>query len=179
MKIHKLNLDTETQDKLYELIKCDDFYDPINDLIRDFGETHNWLWQAGFNGKSGGYLVLYQGKKIPSGYKSYCPSCFQRNWTSVSENNGKCGKCGNDRKDYITTHMTIHSFIGRGTDDYEDFLNWEISQLRDRVNLLQSFAKLADSIVTEALYLAREYKVIEEEYAVVKTRPVMLSVAEA
>lgn len=41
-------------------------------MIEDFNEEHNFQWQTGTNGRSGGYLVLYQGGTKPSGYKSFC-----------------------------------------------------------------------------------------------------------
>jgi len=173
MKVHNLGLDRETANKLYDLMQCGNFYDTINDLIVNFGEEHGYSWQAGFNGRSGGYLVLYQGERKPSGYKSYCLQCSQLNYTSVLENSGKCGKCGSDRRDFPTTHMVVNSFPGRGTDDYEDFEDWEMYQLRERVELLRSFAKLADAIVAEAVYMAKEYNATEEEYTVVNTRLVM------
>jgi len=179
MKLHGLGFDSETRGKLYDLIQCDGFYCTINDLIYDFGIEHNWLWQAGFNGRSGGYLVLYQGEKKPSGYKSFCPMCGQKNWTSISENSGKCGVCKHDRIDYITPHMVVNTFPSRGTDDYDDFEDWEMYLLRKRVTLIQSFDKLADSIVAEAVYLANEYQVGEEKYTVLKTRAVMVNRQEA
>lgn len=111
MKIHCLGLDSETQNKLYALIQCRGFYDLIDDLMRDFGSEHGWLWQARFNGRCGGYLVLYQGERKPSGYKSYCPSCHQLNWTSISENSGKCGVCSHDRRDFTTPHMTTNDML--------------------------------------------------------------------
>ena len=72
MKFHRLGFDNETVSRLYELFQYDGFYDNINYLIHNFGVEHDWVWQAGFNGRSGGYLVLYQGGCKPSGYKSYC-----------------------------------------------------------------------------------------------------------
>lgn len=33
----------------------------INVLIHAFEHKYNYKWQAGFNGRSGGYLVLYSG----------------------------------------------------------------------------------------------------------------------
>jgi len=170
MKIHRLGLDSGTQNKLYDLIQCQGFYESINDLIRNFGEEHGWMWQARFNGRNGGYLVLYQGVRAPSGYKSYCPYCGQLNYTSVSENGGKCG---HDRKDFATPHMVVTTFPGRSTDEYENFEDWEMYQLRERVELVQSFGHLADAIVSEAVYLANEYNAVEEEYTEVKTRLVM------
>ena len=173
MKIHRLGLDSETQDKLYDLIQCDGFFHTINNLKVAFSSKHNWLWQARFNGKSGGYLVLYQGEKVPSGYKSYCLHCGQLNWTSISENSGKCGACGNERKDFATPHM-VSKFTGRGIDEYEDFDSWDMCDLRARVELVQSFDQLADDIVAEAIYLANNHEVIEEEYTESHTRLVMV-----
>ena len=54
----------------------------------------NYLWQAGMNGRSGGYLVLYQGEKRPSGYKSYCANCGQKNYRLAAGGNCTCGVCG-------------------------------------------------------------------------------------
>jgi len=61
MKIYNLGLGSEIQDRLYELMECEDFYRSINDFIGLFEQEHNYKWQAGFNGRQGGYLVLYQG----------------------------------------------------------------------------------------------------------------------
>lgn len=72
MKLYKLGLDREVEDKLWDMIQVPEFYDRINELIEDFGLQHNYLWQAGWNGRSNGYLVLYQGGTKPSGYLSYC-----------------------------------------------------------------------------------------------------------
>lgn len=55
------------QDKVYELMEVDGFYDNINMLINDFDYQFNHNWQAGFNGRSGGYLVLYKGGKNTDG----------------------------------------------------------------------------------------------------------------
>jgi len=70
--------------------------------------------------------------------------------------------------------MVVNRFPGRSTDDYEDYEDWDMYELRQRVNLLQSFAKLADAILAEAIYLANEYEAGEEEYTVIEKRPVML-----
>jgi hypothetical protein len=61
VKIYDLGLDREIEMKLYQMIYIDDFYEPINSIIREFNERHNYEYQIGFNGRSGGYLVLYRG----------------------------------------------------------------------------------------------------------------------
>ena len=175
LKIHNLRVDRETEERLYSLIQCEEFYLGIEFLIGEFGAANDWRWQAGFNGRSGGYLVLYQGSQKPSGYKSYCPSCGQRNYTSVTENSGNCGVCKNPRRDYSKTHMEISVFPGRGTDEGECFEDWDMDSLRERVELVQSFDRLADSIVAEAIYQADNFEIGEEEYTVTKTRPVLVA----
>jgi hypothetical protein len=57
----------ELQNKVYELRECAEFYNNITLLIRAFNIEHNYIWQAGFNGRSGGYLVLYKGGKKANG----------------------------------------------------------------------------------------------------------------
>jgi hypothetical protein len=57
MKIHKLGLTREECNKLYELMECSGAYDEINDLIECFNRASEY--QVGFNGRQGGYLVLY------------------------------------------------------------------------------------------------------------------------
>ena len=62
LKIYNV-IDNNLRDKVYEMLECEDFYFEINDLIHNFDIKHNHKWQAGFNGRSGGYLVLYTGGK--------------------------------------------------------------------------------------------------------------------
>jgi uncharacterized protein YcgL (UPF0745 family) len=53
----------ELQDNVYEVIQTDEYWDKVKDLISDFQVKYDYRWQAGFNGRSGGYLVLYKGGK--------------------------------------------------------------------------------------------------------------------
>jgi len=174
LKIHGFGFADEIAMNLYSLVQCEEFYAEIAELLRDFAAEYNWLWQAGFNGRSGGYLVLYQGERKPSGYKSYCPYCGQLNYSSVAENSGKCGICKKDRKDFSSPHLVINMFTGRGIDQYEDFEDWGMRELKEQVALVQRFDRLADDIVAKAVYLANKFTVEQEEYSVTKIRPVMV-----
>ena len=175
LKIHRLGLEADIMNKLFELIMVPEFFDPLNDLMREFGEEHDYRWQAGMNGRSGGYLVLYQGRLEPSGYKSYCSRCGQQNYKSVAESGNICGCCREPaRRDYPKPHMRVVTYPGRGADQHEDFEDWALGDLRDRVSLVQSFDKLADAIVREAVWIAQNYDVREESYTVTKTRPVLV-----
>jgi len=175
LKITHLGLNGKIVDKLFDLIQTDAFRDTLRDLMDAFGEKHNYEWQAGFNGRSGGYLVLYQGEKKPSGYKSYCIECGQRNYKTVAESGNICGRCKEpERRDYLRTHMNVHTFPGRGTDHYDDFGDWELYSLRNRVELVQEFDLLADSIVKEAVHMVEVYDVQDETYYIPQTRKVMV-----
>ena len=66
MKVYNLTEDSRIKEKLYELLdeeKGFDLFNTINSLIENFNRLNNYEWQAGFNGRSGGYLVLYKGGK--------------------------------------------------------------------------------------------------------------------
>ena len=66
LKINRV-IRPELQNKVFEMMDCEGFYDDINMLISDFDREQDYQWQAGFNGRSGGYLVLYHGGKHPDG----------------------------------------------------------------------------------------------------------------
>ena len=162
MKLYKLGLDRETEDKLWDMIQVPEFYERLNERIEDFNWQHNYLWQAGWNGRSGGYLVLYQGGTKPSRYRSYCTICGQKNYTSVAETGNWCGVCNEEaRVDYIKPPMQIFSFPGRDVDMDEDFEDWSLYELQQRTELVQEFDRLADDIVAEALYIAQNHSVEE------------------
>lgn len=163
MKLYRLDLDQETMDTLYDMIQVPEFYDDLSMLIQDFNTAHNYQWQAGWNGRSGGYLVLYQGKKTPSKHRSFCTKCGQKNFKSVAETGTRCGVCGREtRVDFITPPMEIVVFPGRGTDQGEDFGEWSMEELRQRTVLVQEFDQLADAITSMAVHLAQSCKVVEE-----------------
>ena len=162
MKLYKLGLDRGTEDKLWDMIQVPEFYERLNERIEDFNWQHNYLWQAGWNGRSGGYLVLYQGGTKPSRYRSYCTKCGQKNYTSVAETGNWSGVCNEEaRVDYIKPPMQIFSFPGRDVDMDEDFEDWSLYELQQRTELVQEFDRLADDIVAEALYIAQNHSVEE------------------
>lgn len=170
VKVYNLGLTREQEDKLWDMIECEDFYDEINYLKNDFASVHNYSWQVGFNGKSGGYLVLYQGYTKPSEHKSFCTNCGQRNFTSVAETGTRCGRCGEEaRVDYKTPPMQIGIYPGKDTDMGEDFEDWDMYDLKNRVRLVQEFDKLCDDILALVVSMIDNAEVEEETIYVPKT----------
>lgn len=60
MKIYNI-FPRKYQDAVCALLDEFDAYFGVNRLIHNFEHKYNYKWQAGFNGRSGGYLVLYTG----------------------------------------------------------------------------------------------------------------------
>lgn len=123
LKIYNV-IDKELQNKVFELMEAEEFYYSINVLIHEFDKSNNYQWQAGFNGRSGDYLVLYKG-----GIKD--------------------GK--------------IFSYPGKSINDEEV-----------PAEVLKAFRQLAINIVKETEYMAKNYKIQDEEYTITKTRKVLI-----
>ena len=58
VKLPHLNIDDD--DNAYEILDQGEVFNEINEVISDWGRKHKHRWQAGFNGRSDGYIVLYQ-----------------------------------------------------------------------------------------------------------------------
>ena len=148
-----------------------DWHEKLSDLLEDFGRKYEWQWQAGINGRSGGYIVLYRGGIKPSGYKSYCTHCGQMNYQAVAEGEiGICGRCdARARVNFKQTHMQVFTWPGKSVDEREDFTDWTLSEIIERVELVQDFDRLCDAIVNEYYYICKNYRITEEEILVPKT----------
>ena len=176
IKLHQIDKpDDIDSDTWWEMLWITEWQEKLSDLLEDFGRKHEWQWQAGINGRSGGYVVLYRGGIKPSGHKSYCTHCGQKNYQSVSEGKvGICGKCdAKARVNFKQTLMQVFTWPGKDVDMYEDFEGWTLSELRERVELVQEFDKLCDNITSSYFYLCRSYLITEEEILVPKTIKVL------
>jgi len=167
-------------DTWWEMLRVTNWHDTLSDLLEDFARRHNWQWQAGINGRSGGYVVLYKGGIQPSGYKSYCAQCGQKNYQALPEGEtGICGRCNaKARVNFQQTHMQVFSWPGKDVDMLEDFTDWTLSELQAQVELVQSFDKLCTDIVTVYVDLCKNYRITEEEILVPKTIKVLEPVAK-
>jgi hypothetical protein len=152
-----------------------EWQEKLSDLLEDFARKHEWQWQAGINGRSGGYVVVYRGGIKPSGYKSYCTHCGQKNYEAVPEDQiGTCGRCdAKTRVNFKQTHMQVFTWPGKSVDEYEDFSDWTLSEIRARVELVQDFDRLCDTIAEEYVFICKNYRIAEEEILVPKTIKVL------
>lgn len=178
VKVYNLGLTSAEEDKLYELLEMSEFYDRISFYFDDFAREFNYQWQAGFNGRSSGYIVLYKGYVKNSEYKSFCTECGQRNYKTVEETgNCKCGRCGRDtRVNFSKPPLEYGTYPGRSVDMAEDFSEWDIYTLRERVLLVSRFDKMCDSILKEVKNIIENFQ-IEEETVYVPKKVKMLKEA--
>lgn len=180
VKSYNLNLTREQTDKFYELLDSEDssFWDfNVKCLIDEFLEETGYT--AGFNGRSGGYLVMYDGEWVTLGYKSRCTSCYQLNYKTVEESSNVCGRCSKPTRVNLSKPITAFKvYAGRSVDSDVDWAEYSLGYLRDRVKLVQRFDKLCDDIRNELVYYLDSHKVVEEEYTVTKTRNVFKEIAQ-
>jgi len=155
----------------WEMLGITEWQEKLSNLLEEFGRKHNWQWQAGINGRSGGYVVLYKGGIKPSGYKSYCTHCGQNNYQAVLNGQiGICGRCdAKARVNFKQTHMQVFTWPGKDMDMGEDFRGWSLFELQDRVALVQEFDRLCDNVTESYIDTCRDYRIVEEEILVPKT----------
>ena len=176
IKLHSVEKpDDIDSDIFWQMLEITQWQETLHDLLTDFGRIHQWQWQAGINGRNCGYVVLYKGGIKPSGYQSYCAECGQKNYQAVTEDEiGICGRCqAKARVNLPQTDSQIFTYPGKDVDMQEDFEDWTISQLQERVELVQDFDKLADSIVKSYIDMCTNYNIIEEEIMVPRTIKVL------
>lgn len=73
VKVHMLNLDGDCW-KALKFLEQDE-YTTINEMIYDWEAEHNNNYSVGFNGRSGGYLVLYNAHNYCSVLPEFITDC--------------------------------------------------------------------------------------------------------
>jgi hypothetical protein len=169
VKIHRLDLSREQMDKAWGMLDMEEVFDAIHRIIQDWSVEHEWRWQVGFNGRSGGYLVLYQGGLDYKNAKTaQCDACGKLTW---HKENVPCttNGCDGTLKVLEKPMAQVVTYPGRGLDQSEDLTEWGVDRLRDRVKLVQEFDKLCDDCMAEFVYYCENYNIVEKDILVPKT----------
>lgn len=127
VKIYKLGLDWD----ILDILQVDN-YCTLNTMIEDWEIIHPG-YKVGFNGRSGGYLVLYN----------------DNNNSSVLDY-------------YVDTNDNYDDFKEDVQLNYGG-LKWYKDELVNQVELVQEFDKLCDDLVEECRYMLKHYKIVEKE----------------
>lgn len=166
VKVNNLGLTSEEEDILYDIIFNDnacDFYEyTVDPVINHFNKKYSGKYILDFNGRSGGYIVIYQCETKESDWKSYCRICNQKSYKKVPEEgmditkidtnlytlNNKCGRCGMDtRENYYKPLVDTRVYPGRSLDMYEDFEEFTLEDLKERTKLVQDLDHTCDLLV--------------------------------
>lgn len=105
VKLYNLDIPDEYKDKAYDLLSTD-IFDEFTPLFHEFTAAYGYA--VGFNGRSSGYIVLYD-------------------------------------TNYNHETDTLAVCPGKNIDQYEDFNDWDLDELKDRVALVTAFDKLCDA----------------------------------
>ncbi|TPG88553.1 hypothetical protein EAH72_33075 [Pseudomonas caspiana] len=176
IKLHNLGLTAEQLDKAYDVIQTD-IWDELEVHIQDFVSQMHGAYTIGTNGRSSGYLVLYSSEWKSTGYKSYCRTCYQRNYQACgnTEGDNTCGACratgDQGRENYATPPRQL-GVSSAGIDDELDFEDWSMEQLKARVNVIEAFDSACDDI-RQAFIDMLEMNVVEETIMVPQKRCVL------
>lgn len=158
IKLYNLRLPKEVEDKAWALLEAEGMYDSLNAIMSEFDKSCDYEYQAGFNGRSGGYIVMYKGFKEKSTYKSFCPSCSVKTWY---EPGVECQRCHEDVLEPIPEgSFLVRSYPGKDVDFYDEEATDE--ELRANVEIVQRFDKMVDEVREEFIRLCTENSVEEE-----------------
>ena len=173
VKIHRLDLTREQMDKAWAMLDMAEVFDAIHEIIHEWSAEREWRWQVGFNGRSGGYLVLYQGGLDYKNAKTArCDACGKLTW---HKENVPCTTqgCTGTLTVLEKPKPQIVTYPGRGLDQSEDLGEWSTDDLRERVKLVQEFDKLCDAVVVTFVDFCEQYTIVEKDIMVPKTVKVL------
>lgn len=172
IKIYNLNVSEKIKEAFFEMLDTD-IFDEAHDILEDFRNRYDGRYQIGTNGRSSGYLVLYNGYKKESDYKSYCTACGQKNFKIATDNDCRCGRCGADSRINFSRPLYEYGVNFKSIDQDADFDDWSDETLKQDVLLVQDFDATCDAYIERLRELAEEYTVVEETVYVPQTRRVL------
>lgn len=165
IKVHRLNTSREEADLMYDMLEIEEAFYESSDILREFDRDHHYDFQIGANGRSGGYLVLYRGGARPGDWKSYCPSCGQKNFKSITEGDSACGVCRETRVDFKTPPLQIYTTPGIGF--YDQWMELEeedkLEQVEFFFGVVADFDKACEEYCSCFLDFAKNHRAEERE----------------
>ena len=173
VKIYKLDLTPEQLENAWKMLDMPEVYDAIGDVMNEWSAAHDWRYQIGFNGRSGGYLVLYQGGlDWQNARTAQCDECCKLTWHKQDTPCTSDG-CDGTLRVLPKPRPQVVTYPGRSLDASGDFEDWTMDELRERVRLVQDFDQACDAAVTVFVDYCSSYEVAEQEIMVSKTVKVL------
>jgi hypothetical protein len=177
VKIYRSGLTPEQEMKAFEFIDTPGALEDINLIMRDFEVNHDHEWQVGFNGRSGGYIVLYKGfMELDTHTKTVCSHCGIR--TGYAEEMPcKVSGCSGTLKKIDRPVYRIGVYPGKGVDMGEDFEEWSDDALEARYDLVKEFDQMVDDCIAQFKYLLDNFRIVEKVVPCTRTIRVVEPIA--
>jgi len=171
IKLRALRLTSAELTSCYDILSSDEAMMRFSDMLSVLEGETNWAFQIGTNGRSGGYAVLYTGGRKPTGYKSYCRACGQKNCHPATETDRRCGKCELETRENFTVPHTEPYTDGKGLDQDADWDNkeyWGADQIHARFDEVWAFDECVEFACRDFVEFATTHKLVEETIMVSK-----------
>lgn len=84
IRVKHLPIPKHLEDAFCQAQQYERYWDSLWEPVRDFEERYQHRLTICTAGRSAGYLVLHRARREETGHKSYCRTCGQRNFQSVS-----------------------------------------------------------------------------------------------
>lgn len=168
IKINRLEeIPRDLEDAAYAMLEVPNYLDVsgFSEPLNEFQRRYNHCWQWGTNGRTSGYVGLYQGGIKTDGYKTYCEDCGQGNYKADTK---VCGRCHSEE---MIPYPFVQTFCwpGKGTDEDETFSAWPFPQLQERFQVVWNFDLAVDHGIANFVAHLRNNEVREEIVMVPKT----------
>ncbi len=164
VKVQRINAPSNA----YEFLDCDEVQEMYQSIIEDFTEDHKGKFTIGFNGRSNGYLVLYNSEYQKEEHKSLCCACGQRNFQDVPKGEKAiCGKCGKQERISFNFHPRLATFPGRSFGDDIDEL--EESDVDWMYDIVVKFDEACQNCVDAFIEFCNTHELVDEEITITKT----------
>jgi len=163
VKVHSAISDKSIDDVKYDFLDCEEAFDDINFIIGEFDKKYEHRYQIGFNGRSRGYLVLYQGGVTKRNI--YTPEEYAKKHPSGAYAEGQGWKTEKEARKsglYNKTIIKTFTYTGKGMDMHEDFDEWGIAELKDRVKLVKDFDKTVRDCIYAYSNFCKSHIAVEE-----------------
>jgi hypothetical protein len=158
VKLHDIITDYPLLMKAYDFLEVNEAFFGVQKIIRDFEKKYDYRWQMSFNGRNSGYIVLYQGGKKDSGYKTQCDTCDRPTYYDVEKPCNYNG-CDGTLIKLDTPIYTVFSQPGKGLDDGADFDSYSTIELQDSTNIVWDFDKTVDACIVSFIDFVKTHSV--------------------
>ena len=165
VKVHHLDLPEDVQSVMFDALQIEYMYEDIRQPLEEFCEDYHHNYHICHNGRSGGYLVLYKGTSVDSGWRSQCRRCRRLSKNEVDPKRAPfnmCPYCNQPTMSRLKEPILYHQSTGKGYGEgwYEEEMmdpgSWDIDSLRDEVRFIQAFDRACSNYVEAFVWWCRE-----------------------